>query len=155
MSKAPLISKSTIVSVNIEKVWELITTTSKFHALGFPGSYPSQFDRTNANQGMEIQSGSLNGTPKNSYIVEWAMPYLFSFGPSPDDWSYKYRLNKLDEKTTEIEFSRRFRGMSRLEKIFSSKEENDLEALVDRTTSQISQACQNLSKGLPDGLWTE
>lgn len=155
MSRERVISKSTVVPVSIDRVWELVTTTNKFHGFGLPGSWDEQFDREEAGPGTPIKAASLTGVAKEAFIVEWAHPYLFSLGPSVDKWYYQFRLMKLDWRSTEVNFSRVFNKKTSLGGLFWSNNPADLDTLVDNTIRAIALACSNMSRGRPDGVWEE
>ena len=156
MSKEQVISKSTVVPVSTDRVWELITTTTKFHGLGLPGSWDEQFDRAEAGPGTPVKAASLTGGgPKEAWIVEWAPPHLFSLGPTVDKWYYQFRLLELDGRSTQVNFSRVFNKKTSLGGLFWSNDRADLDTLVDKTIRTIAQACSNMARGKPDGIWTE
>lgn len=155
MASHSTVTKTTVVPINIEAVWQLITTTNKFHGLGLPGSWDTQFDRDIAKPGTQIKASGLMGDTMNVVICEWSPPHLFSFGNSVADWTFMYRLKKLDNSSTEIAYSRAFRKLSWIERVFTPKHKKDNDELTSRTLSEISHACHNLAKGEEDGVWTE
>lgn len=158
MKKSIEITKECIVPVNIETIWNLITSPPKFHGLGFPGSYSEKLDRKSAKKGTEIKSSSLSpfsSGKKSTYIVDWNDPYLFSFGSNATEWTYKFRLNQLEEHKTKVVFTRSFRKKSFLERIFNNDGIYTDEYFVSNTISIIKKACLKLSKGKTDGIFTE
>lgn len=156
------IEKSQIckVPIEIEKVWNIVTDSSKFYSLNLPGNW-GVFNNNEAQRGTIFKyNGVVNqaSKPVDCYIVEWNEPNLFSFGYEINEWTFKFELRSIQNKVTEIKFSRKFWNRSEKRDFIGwlfnekSKEEIVPQTFVDETIRRIKIACNNLRDGNPDGL---
>lgn len=152
MARSVTLEAKCFLPVNIENAWRLITDTSVFHSLRLPGTY-SNFDHKSAKRGTEFKCQSLfGGENMNRVIVDWEAPYEFSFGSNVEDWTYKWRLNRLEAEKCEAVFWRKFKAKSSIIQVFSKPKYSEEQSLTDDTIRALRTACENLANGKEDGL---
>lgn len=145
-----------IVKQPIDSVWKIATDSEKFHGLKLPGIY-SYFDPQTARKGTSFRyRGLAFDVTYDVYIVEWEPQRVFSFGHSPNDWTFKYLLTD-GGISTEIEFSRKFsvgifgQSFGMIKSIFGA--EDEYQSLTNSTTQTLKAACERLSNGKEEGIY--
>jgi hypothetical protein len=139
------------VNLGVGMVWDLITDSSKFHALRIPGTY-GPFDPVHARAGTRFEYQSLFGGPRYPrYIVEWIPRRVFAFGNSPNEWAFRWELTP--GPRTHAHFTRRFANLTLWERLFKSQEVwQTYQGLTQATVDSLEGACRSLSEGGGDGL---
>ena len=148
------ITVSTSIPISINQAWELITDSTKFHALYIPGVW-EKYDRNNAKRGTIIRGCVLStGEWDDRYIVDFEKPYKFSFGYSINDWSFMYELAIIESQITELKFTRGFRELSWYDGLFKkNKRMIEYENLAYTTIRRINAAATNISNGHQDDVF--
>lgn len=141
-----------LVEQSIEVVWSLITDSGLFNALRLPGVY-GPFDPEMAQTGTEFEVMSAFGGPTGKrFVVDWDPPRRFSFGPSPREYSFDWRLEALPNGTQVI-YHCRFRRLTLWERLFKADEtRRTREKLAAATMEALKGACAKIAAGRDHGL---
>ena len=94
--------------------------------------------------------------------MEYEEPHLFSLGASPSEWDKRFELVAIREGAeplTQIRFTRKFRGIDLMERIFmwdlfGTKSQKTIQGLAQDTMDNLVEACGNVAAGRPDGIFT-
>lgn len=152
MAKSITLESSCKVPVSDKQVWDLITDDSAFHGLGLPGTY-SDLNLDSAGIGTIFYSQSLfGGDLLKREIKEWKPFHLFSFGSPDDEWTFKWQINKLNDKESEVIFLRRFRAKSGFFSAFKTPKYIEEQSFTNKTITNLSNACKLISENKDDGI---